>query len=161
MAALINTLTDEHAREICHSYGNRPDALLEILHEVQDAQGYLNDKALVTIADALNISRAEIHGVVSFYHDYRRAPGGEHHIQLCRAEACQATGSEALAAHAEESLSVQSGNSTADNMMRLSAVYCFGNCALGPAVMIDGELYGRVTEKKFDELVTNLKSGAS
>ena len=161
MASLINTLNDDRSREVCRRHGNRPDALLEILHETQKAEGYLSDKALVTIADALNISRAEIHGVVSFYHDYRREPAPKHHIQLCRAEACQAVGSEELAAHAEKTLGVRTGEATADNNVGLSAVYCLGNCALGPAVMIDGELHGRMTPQRFDKLAADLKGASS
>lgn len=157
MAALINTLTDDGAREICRAHGDRPDALLEILHAVQAEKGCLGDKALVTIADALNISRAEMHGVVSFYHDYRREAAPKHEIKLCRAEACQAVGSEELAAYAEKSLGVTTGETTTDNHIGVSAVYCLGNCALGPAVMIDGDLHGRVTPEKLNGLVRQLE----
>ena len=161
MAALINTLKDDRAHDICRAHGNRPDALLEILHETQHAEGSLSENALVTIADALNISRAEIHGVVSFYHDYKREAGPKHQIQLCRAEACQAVGSEELAVHAEKTLSDEAGGSPGANSVGVSAVYCLGNCALGPAAMIDGKLYGRVTPQRLDALVAELKGPIS
>ena len=161
MPALINNLHHEGAREICRAHHDRPDALLEILHDTQEVDGHLSDEALVTIADALNISRAEIHGVVSFYHDFRRAASAQHQIQLCRAEACQAVGSEALAAHAEKSLDVATGEKTADNKIGLSAVYCLGNCALGPAAMIDGKLIGRVTPARLDEIIAGFKGTSS
>ena len=145
MTVLINKMDDPGARSICKAYHDRPDALLEILHDVQKADGYVSDKALRTIADAINISRAEIHGVVSFYHDYRRAAPAKHIIKVCRAEACQAVGSETLAVYAEKKLQAKTGTTSPDGIFGLEAVYCLGNCALGPAVMIDGELYGRMT----------------
>lgn len=153
MTALINNLEHEGARAICGRHGNRPDALLEVLHEIQETDGYLSDEALRTIAEALNISRAEIHGVVSFYHDYRKSAPARYVVMLCRAEACQAVGSEALAAHAEEKWNVKTGEMSADRKIGLEAVYCLGNCALGPAAMIDGELFGRVTHERLDALV--------
>ncbi len=153
MAALINKLEHEGARAICSRHGNKPEALLEILHKTQQADSYLSDEALRTIADALNISRAEIHGVVSFYHDYRREAPADHIIRICRAEACQAVGSEALAAHAEEKWLTPTGGVSADRQIGLEAVYCLGNCALGPAAMVDGELHGRVTPERLETLV--------
>ncbi len=152
MAALIDKLEHAPARLICGRHDNRPDALLEILHEVQTAEGWLSDDALRTIADALNISRAEIHGVVSFYHDYKRRESAKHCIKLCRAEACQAVGAEALAAHAEKKWNAPTSGNGADNQIELEAVYCLGNCALGPSAMIDGELFGRVTPERLDAL---------
>ncbi len=130
--------------EICATYAHQPDALIEILHDVQHAQGYLSKDALVHIAGALNISRADIHGVVSFYDDFRTRPQKGPCIKICRAEACQAVGGEALAAYAKTA-----GIDSHD-------VYCLGNCALGPAVMIDDNLYGRVTNGKLDSLLKAL-----
>ena len=150
---MINKLEHEGAREICGRHSNQPDALLEILHETQEADGYLSDEALRTIADALNISRAEIHGVVSFYHDYRKSAPARHVVKLCRAEACQAVGSEGLAAQAEKTWNAKTGDVSADRKIGLEAVYCLGNCALGPAAMIDGELYGRMTPERLEALV--------
>lgn len=150
MAILIDAMTDGAARRICAAYGDRPDALLEILNAMQEEKGWLSDEALRTIADALNISRAEIHGVVSFYHDYHREPPALHMIKLCRAEACQAVGSEELAAHTESKLKIRTGEKTTDGAIALEAVYCLGNCALGPAAMIDGDLMARMTPEKID-----------
>ena len=134
-------INDKSMRQICARHGNRPDALLEILHEAQSEFGYLSKDALVQTADALNISRADIHGIVSFYDDFRREPQTGPCVKICRAEACQAVGGEAVAAHAKKT-----GIKTHD-------VYCLGNCALGPAVMIDDKLYGRVNTRRLDELV--------
>lgn len=153
MTALINKLEHEGARAICRRHDNKPDALLEILHQTQEIHECLSDGALRTIADALNISRAEIHGVVSFYHDYRRQAPAHHVVKICRAEACQAVGSEELAAKAEEVLQVKTGAISDDRRIGIEAVYCLGNCALGPAVMIDGALYGRVTPERLEALV--------
>jgi formate dehydrogenase subunit gamma len=153
MAALIDKLEHAPARIICRRHDNRPDALLEILHEAQAADGWLSDDALRTIADALNISRAEILGVVSFYHDYKREMPAKYCIKLCRAEACQAVGSETLAAHVEKKWNAPTGGKSADDQIELEAVYCLGNCALGPSAMIDGELFGRMTPERLDMLV--------
>ncbi len=134
-------INDKSMRQICARHGNRPDALLEILHEAQSEFGYLSKDALVQTADALNISRADIHGIVSFYDDFRREPTSGPSVKICRAEACQAVGGEGLAAHAK------------DSKIETHDVYCLGNCALGPAVMIDDDLFGRVTPKKLDAII--------
>jgi len=128
-------------RQICAGYDDRPDALLEILHEAQHEFGYLSKETLTEIADILNISRADIHGIVSFYDDFRREPQIGPCVKICRAEACQAVGGEDLANHVK------------DNDIKTHNVYCLGNCALGPAVMIDDQLYGRVDTKKLDALL--------
>ena len=142
MATLLNTIEDPKARDICRSHGDRPDELIEILHDVQDAKGFLSDSSLRTIADALNISRAEIHGVVSFYHDFKREKGAKQTIKICRAEACQAVGANDLIDQAEQHFKTRLDASSV--AVKLEATYCLGNCALGPAAMIDDELYGRV-----------------
>ena len=149
MTKLIDKLDHPGARKICAAHNNAPDALLEVLHDVQAEDGYLSDEALRTVADALNISRAEIHGVASFYHDYHRKAPAKHIIQICRAEACQAVGSEELAPSVEEMFS---GNAD----VAVKAVYCLGNCALGPAAMVDGNLHARVTPEKLTEIVERL-----
>lgn len=138
---------------ICAAHGSRPADLIEILHELQAQLGYVPEAATQMLASALNLSRAEVHGVISFYHDFHRAPPGRHIVRVCRAEACQAVGCESLAKHAETSLGVGFGQSRADGKARLEAVYCLGNCALGPSVMIDGELHGRVDAARFDALI--------
>ncbi len=141
---------------ICAAQGNRPDALIEILHELQAEIGCVPEAAVQPLASALNLSRAEVHGVISFYHDFHREPPGRHIIRVCRAEACQSVGCESLAKHAETSLGISFGQTRADGAATLEAVYCLGNCALGPAVMIDGDLHGRVDAKRFDALIEGL-----
>jgi formate dehydrogenase subunit gamma len=131
----------------------RPGPLLEILHAVQAQLGYVPPAAIPVIAAALNLSRAEVHGVVTFYHYFRDRPPGRHVVQLCRAEACQSMGAVQLAAHARQRLGIDFHATSADGRVSLEAVYCFGNCACAPAVMIDGELHGAVTPQRFDELL--------
>jgi formate dehydrogenase subunit gamma len=155
---LIDLADDKRAKDVCNMHGNQPDAALEILHDIQAAEGFLSDHALRTVADMLNISRAEIHGLVSFYHDYRREPPPAHRIKLCRAEACQAVGSEALAAHVEAKLGGVKGAVTAIGGIGFEASYCLGNCALGPAALIDGVLHARLDADKIDEIVAAMKA---
>jgi len=132
---------------------SRPGNLLEVLHGVQDELGFVPPAAVALIATELNLSRAEVHGVVTFYHHFRHSPAGRHTVQLCRAEACQSMGGEALAAHAKSRLGVDFKQTTADGRYSLEPVYCLGNCACSPAAMIDGELHGRVTPQRLDELL--------
>ena len=117
--------------------------LLPILHAVNDRFGQVDDRAIPLIAEVLNLSRAEVHGVVGFYHDFRREPAGRHRVKVCRAEACQSMGSDALARELERIFGVAIGGTTPDGRVTLEAVYCLGNCALSPAAMVDGELVGR------------------
>jgi formate dehydrogenase subunit gamma len=132
-----------------------PGALLPILHAVQGKIGHIPDAAIALIAHGLNLSRAEVHGVVSFYHYFRTRPAGRHIVYLCRAEACQALGARALEAHAKKSLGVDFHGTTADGAVTLEPVYCLGNCACGPSVLVDAdELHARVTPELFDALVT-------
>jgi formate dehydrogenase subunit gamma len=138
-------LSEADVRSVCERHGNRPDALIEILHDLQERAGWIDAQAPAVIAHALNLSRAEVHGVVSFYHDFRREPPARSLVRLCRAEACQAVGSEELAAQLETELGVASGETRADRAVRLEAVYCLGNCALGPAALVNGELLGRAS----------------
>ena len=150
MVTLLNTVEDAAARAICSAHNDRPDELLEILHEVQAGAGHLSGEALRTIAFALNITRADIHGVVSFYHDYKRSPPARQTIKICRAEACQAVGANDLIAQAQKIFGVSLNAGGAD--VALEAAYCLGNCALGPTVMIDEQLYGRVSMKGLQKL---------
>ena len=131
----------------------RPGALLPILHAVQDRLGFIPPTSLPRIADAVNLSRAEVHGVLTFYHDFRTAPPGRHLLQLCRAESCQAMGCDRLEASVKARLNIDFHETTADGAVTLEPVYCLGNCALSPAIMIDGELHGRVTAEKFELLL--------
>jgi formate dehydrogenase subunit gamma len=131
-------------------------ALLPILHAVQKALGHVPAAAVALIAQELNLSRAEIHGVISFYHYFRRQPAGRHTIYICRAEACQAMGARALQAHAQNKLGIEMQQTTADGAFTLEPVYCLGNCACAPSLLIGGELHGRVDAQRFDELLGEL-----
>jgi len=134
----------------------QPGALLPILHAIQDELGYVPDAAVPIVAEALNLSRAEVHGVVTFYHFFRTTPGGRHVLYLCRAEACQSMGARALERHVRERLKIDFHETTADGRFSLEPVYCLGNCACSPAVMIDGRLHGRVTPERLDRLLGSL-----
>jgi formate dehydrogenase subunit gamma len=136
----------------------RIGALLPVLHSVQDKLGYIPREAVSLIAKAMNLSRAEIHGVMSFYHDFRSEPPGEHIVHLCRAEACQAMGARGLEQHARERLGVNFGETTADGLFTLEPVYCLGNCACSPSIRINDEIYARVSTEKFDELIAGLEA---
>jgi formate dehydrogenase subunit gamma len=129
--------------------------LLPILHALQDRYGYVDARAVPIIADCLNLTRAEVHGVVSFYHDFRGKRPGRHVIKLCRAEACQSVGSERVARRLEHTLGIAPGETTPDGAVTLESVYCLGNCALGPAALVDGKLFGRVDEKSLLGLVSH------
>lgn len=132
----------------------RPGALLPILHDVQDALGFVPAGAVAPIADALNLSRADVHGVIGFYHEFRDHPPGRHVVKLCRAEACQSMGARALEAHARARLGLAAdARDSSDHRFTLEPIYCLGNCALSPAVLLDGELHGRVTPKRLDALL--------
>ena len=143
---------------IVREFVGRPGPLLLVLHAVQNEFGYVPEEAIPLIATALNLSRAEVHGVVSFYHHFRRAPSGKHLIHVCRAESCQAMNSERLVAHAQQRLQIGFHETTADGRFSLEPVYCLGNCACSPAVMIDNELYGRVSAERFDALIAARQS---
>jgi formate dehydrogenase subunit gamma len=144
----------------CAEGKDEPGALIPILHAVQDAIGFVPPDAVELIAKALNLSRAEVHGVVTFYHYFRTQRGGRHVVHLCRAEACQSLGAAALERHAKRSLGVDFHGTSADGAVTLEPVYCLGNCALGPALMIDEELKGRVSPERFDELMGSLRAEA-
>lgn len=140
-----------------------PDAeqLLPFLHRVQARLGHVPAAAVRYAAHAFNLSRAEVHGVVTFYGDFREAPVGDTVIQLCLAEACQAVGCRSLAEHARRRLGVGLGESTADGRVHLEAVYCLGNCALGPSVRVGDEIHGRMTPARFDDVVAALAAPRS
>src|ERR1700751_2511139 len=138
--------------DIIAEHLKREGATLVILHALQDAFGYVPEPAIPMVAEALNLSRAEVYGVFTFYHDFRKAPAGRHVLKLCRAEACQAAGGDALAARAEKTLGVALGNPTADDRVTLEPIYCLGLCATAPSAMLDGRLVGRLDEKRLDAL---------
>jgi formate dehydrogenase subunit gamma len=145
---------------IVASLKSQPGALLPILHGIQDAVGYVPPEAVPLIAAELNLSRAEVHGVISFYHYFRETPPGRQTIYLCRAESCQAMGSEALEAHAKARLGIDYHETTADGALSLEPVYCLGNCACSPALMVGKEVYGRVTPERFDAILETVQESA-
>ncbi|RWN35406.1 MAG: formate dehydrogenase subunit gamma [Mesorhizobium sp.] len=132
--------------------------LLPILHSIQEEFGHVPKDALPVIAEALNISRAEVHGVVSFYHDYRSHPAGRHVLKLCQAESCQSMGSDAIAAKLKQLLGIGFHETTRDGSVTLEPVYCLGLCACSPAAMLDGEVIGRLNDEKLDEIVAEVRS---
>ena len=138
----------------------RPGALLPILHEIQERVGHVPPEAVPVIAEALNLSRAEVHGVVTFYHDFRDHPAGRHVLKVCLAESCQAVGCDHLLAHAKQRLGVELHGTSADGAVTLEPVYCLGNCALSPALMVDGDVVGRATPEKLDGLLAELRRPA-
>lgn len=149
--------TDSRIAAILDRLGDLPGALLPVLHEIQHEIGHIPPAAVPVIARALNLSRAEVHGVISFYTHFRTAPGGAHLIQLCRAEACQAVGSRELEAHVKARLGIDYDTTSADGKVRLEPVYCLGNCACGPSLQIDDRLHARVTPQRFDALLAGLE----
>ncbi len=128
-----------------------PGALLPILHAIQERLGFVPPASLEPIAHALNLSRAEVHGVVTFYHDFRSAPPGRHVLKVCRAEACQAVGCVSLEKH------IETKHNNASELT-VEPVYCLGNCALGPSVQLDGRIHGKVTPQRLDALLASVKS---
>ncbi|MFD1746443.1 formate dehydrogenase subunit gamma [Rhizobium helianthi] len=131
--------------------------LLPILHRVQEEFGYIPEQAKQVIAKALNLSRAEVHGVVTFYHDFRDHPAGRHSLKLCRAEACQSMGCDALAEQVKASLGIGWHETTPDGAVTLEPVYCLGLCASAPAAMLDGEIYARVDEDCLTEMLAEVR----
>ena len=161
MVTLLNTIEDPLARQICGDHGDRAENLLEILHGVQHEHEFLSDAALRTIAYTLNLSRAEVHGVASFYHDFKREKQAGTVVKICRAEACQALDCESLIEQAEDYFgttlvastdALSSAGALAD-ATALESIYCLGNCALGPAVLVGDNLYGRVGIEKLKSIV--------
>lgn len=153
--------SEDAVRAVCARHGNDPAALIEIMHDLQAEAGMIADTALPVIAQALNLSRAEVYGVVSFYHDFRREPAGRHVLKLCMAESCQAMGAERLAEAITRSLAVAMGGTTSDGSVTLEPVYCLGNCALSPAAMLDGELIGRASAERLRERLAAVVGGRS
>ena len=144
-------------QEIITNLKDKPGALLPILHGVQDALGYVPAETVPVIAKALNLSRAEVHGVITFYHYFRDTKPGKHTIHLCRAESCQAMGGKQLEAHVKTRLGIDFHETTADGQFSLEPVYCLGNCACSPAMQIGEEIYGRVSATTFDETINTVE----
>jgi formate dehydrogenase subunit gamma len=139
--------------ELTAARQGEPGPLMEVLHDIQHEYGYLPEQTTHTVAHVLNLSRAEVHGVISFYTDFRTSPPADVTVALCRGEACQAVGAEALVAHACGSLGIGMGEQTADGSLELQQVFCFGNCALGPTASVAGRLRGRVTAASLDAMI--------
>ena len=140
--------------EIIAAHDAKPELLVQMLRGFLERFGYVPEDAIGQLAKALNLSRADVHGVVHFYHDFRTEPAGKHVVKICQAEACQAMGCRALTEHARDTLGVEMHGTNDD--VTLEPVYCLGNCACSPAVMIDGRTYGRVDNERFDELIGSL-----
>jgi formate dehydrogenase subunit gamma len=147
---------DDLVREIVDAHRGVAGATLPILHKVQEALGYVPDSALPIIANGLNISRAEMYGVVTFYHDFRREPPGRHVVKLCRAEACQAVGGREVADRLQKRLGLDFGETSADGRVTLEAVYCLGLCACAPSAMVDGRLVGRIDGAEADRIAAEI-----
>jgi formate dehydrogenase subunit gamma len=143
--------------QLIAAHHHRPGALLPLLHAVQDALGHVPADAVPAIARALNLSRAEVHGVISYYHHFRAAPAGRHVVQVCRAESCQACGGDALWDAAERALGCAGGGTRADGAVTLQPVYCLGLCAQSPAMQIDARLHARVTPERLQRLVAAME----
>jgi formate dehydrogenase subunit gamma len=143
-----NTSVD--AKAVCARHGFRPDALLEILHDVQHEAGFVPQAALPVIAEALNLSRADVHGVMSFYHDFKSQRQGKVVVTVCRAEACQSMGAFKMIEGFLATRGMKIGETSADGALTLEATYCLGNCALAPAAVVNGKLYGRMSAEKLE-----------
>ena len=145
----------DHAIE---SHDGKVGALLPVLHTIQNKLGFIPKQAVPMIAQAMSLSRAEVHGVISFYHDFRSDAPGENIIHLCRAEACQAMGSRELEQHVMNRLGIGYGETTVDGLVTLEPVYCLGNCACTPTIRVNNDIHARVTAQKFDELIERLET---
>ena len=147
-------------QEIIAALKDKPGALLPILHGIQDAMGYIPAESVPDIATALSLSRAEVHGVISFYHYFRDTVPGKRTIHLCRAESCQAKGARQLEKHVKSKLNIDFHETTADGKFSLEPVYCLGNCACSPAMQIGKEIYGHVSADSFDAVINNTEASA-
>ena len=148
----------ERASEIIAAHAQGDGPLLPMLHALNTEFGYVPDEVVPLIAATLNLTRAEVHGVVTFYHDFKREPGGRHVLKLCRAEACQASGGDRIAARAEAKLKIATGETTPDKSVTLEAVYCLGLCASGPSAMLDERVIGRIDDARLDKLIAEARA---
>lgn len=151
----MTRIDEETTREIVAQHGGRPEMLVQILQSIVSRFGWVPPETIRQLADELNLSRADVHGVVEYYHDFRTEETGKHIVKICQAEACQAMGSRELTEHAKKTLAM-SLNDT-QNDITLEPVYCLGNCACSPAVMINGKTYGRVGESRFNALIDTMR----
>ncbi|MCA3242927.1 MAG: formate dehydrogenase subunit gamma [Rubrivivax sp.] len=150
----------QQVRALAAAHAAEPGGLLPALHAVQGALGHIDDADVPVLAELFNRSRAEVHGVVTYYHHFRRQPPGRHVVQLCRAEACQACGADELAALAQERLRCAEGQTRSDGGVTLEAVYCLGLCASSPALALDGRLHGRVTPARLQQLLDGVEAAS-
>lgn len=153
-----STQIETRAKAVIAEHIEREGPLLPILHGMQEEFGCVPKETLPVIADALNLSRAEVHGVMTFYHDFREEPAGRHVIKLCRAEACQSVGGDAIAARLQQLLGISFNQTTADGAVTLEPVYCLGFCACAPAALVDGAPVGRLDEDTLAELVSEVRT---
>ena len=151
---------NERINTIIARLADQPGPLLLVLHAIQEELGYIPEDALPQVAEGLNLSRAEVHGVMTFYHYFRHSPPGRHVMRICRAESCQAMNGAALEAQAQQSLAIKYHETSADGAVTLEPVYCLGACACSPALMLDGELHGRVTPARLEQLLAACKERA-
>lgn len=152
------TETSQRIEDILDAHDGMEGSLLPILHAIQAAFGHVPQDALPIIAKRLNQTRAEIHGVMSFYHDFREQPAGQHVLKLCRAEACQAMGADRVAAHAQKALGIDFHETTTDGKVTLEPLFCLGLCACAPAAMVDGRLVGRMDEAAVDAILAEVRA---
>ena len=153
--------TERLLAQLLCQYETTPGGLLPLLQAVQEDLGYIPPESVPGIAQVMNLSAAEVHGVISFYHDLKTVPGGRHTLQVCAAESCQAAGGRALEQLAKETLGIEFGETTADGAVTLEKVYCLGNCACSPSVRIDNETYARLDTARLKTLIANMGEGES
>lgn len=157
----VEPIAERVVEDALAAHGALPGALLPVLHAIHDALGFVPPGAVPRIAQALTLSQAEVHGVISFYHDFRSAPPGRHVLKLCRAEACQAMGATQLAERVTARLGVAWGSTSPDGALTIESVYCLGNCALAPALQLDGRLRGRITADTLDHVIDACRRDAA
>jgi formate dehydrogenase subunit gamma len=157
MPSLHEPWNEQRGADIIAKHSGPEGPTLVILHALQETFGYVPEPSIPMVASALNLSRAEVYGVFTFYHDFRKEPAGRHVLKLCRAEACQAAGGDALAARAEAKLGIALGNTTADERVTLEPIYCLGLCATAPSAMLDGRVVGRLDEARLDSLLAETR----
>lgn len=153
----FETWDETRAEALIAAEIGKPGAALPVLHALQSVFGCIPEKAIALVATKLNLSRAEVHGIVTFYHDFRRTPPGAHSLKLCRAEACQSMGGDALAARVQERLGIGWGETTRDGRVTLDPVFCLGLCACAPSAMIDGEPVARLDPARIDAIIRDLR----
>ncbi len=149
----------QEIQKIAERFADTPGGLMPLLHAVQERVGYVPSEAVPIIARTMNLSRAEVHGVISFYHDFKSAPQGRNVIRVCRAESCQAMGAVELASHIQRRLGIGFGQTSKDGAFTLEPVFCLGNCACSPAIVVGEDIYGRVSKERFDEIIARLNPG--